>query len=130
MMGLSQGGTMTAFTAAVEPRIKAADVIGYVNPFASFGVHRGNFCGSQILPGLYQWLDTSDIAGLIAPRPLLLEMGVADSCFYFQDLWQGYRETRRIYEAAGAEDRLWPDVHPGAHAFAGHRAFSFFKQYL
>ena len=130
MMGLSQGGTMTAFTAAVEPRIKAADVIGYVNPFASFGVHRGNFCGSQILPGLYQWLDTSDIAGLIAPRPLLLEMGVADSCFCFQDLWQGYRETRRIYEAAGAEDRLWPDVHPGAHAFAGHRAFSFFKQYL
>lgn len=130
MMGLSQGGTMTAFTAAVEPRIKAADVIGYVNPFASFGVRRGNFCGSQILPGLYQWLDTGDIAGLIAPRPLLLEMGVADSCFYFQDLWQGYRETRRIYEAAGAEDRLWPDVHPGAHAFAGHRAFSFFKQYL
>ena len=130
MMGLSQGGTMTAFTGAVEPRIKAADVIGYVDPFPSFGVHRGNFCGSQILPGLYQWLDTSDIAGLIAPRPLLLEMGVADSCFYFQDLWQGYRETRRIYEAAGAEDRLWPDVHPGAHAFAGHRAFSFFKQYL
>lgn len=130
MMGLSQGGTMTAFTAAVEPRIKAADIIGYVNPFPAFGVHRGNFCGSQILPGLYQWLDTSDIAGLIAPRPLLMEMGTADSCFYFQDLWRGYCETRRIYTAAGADVDLWPDVHAGAHAFAGNRAFSFFKQYL
>lgn len=130
MMGLSLGGTMTAFTAAVEPRIRAADVIGYVNPFASFGVHRGNFCGSQMLPGLYRWLDTSDIAGLIAPRPLLLEMGTADSCFYFHDLWQGYREVRKIYEAAGAADRLWADVHPGPHAFAGNKAFPFFKRYL
>jgi cephalosporin-C deacetylase-like acetyl esterase len=32
-MGLSQGGTMTAFAAAAEKRIKAADIIAYVNPF-------------------------------------------------------------------------------------------------
>lgn len=130
MMGLSQGGTVTAFTAAVEPRIKAADVIGYVNPFAAFGIKRGNFCGSQVLPGLYRLLDTSDVAGMIAPRPLLLEMGTADSCFYFQDLWQGYRHVEEIYGAAGASDALWRDVHSGAHAFAGNQAFKFFKKYL
>ena len=109
MMGLSQGGTMTAFTAAVEPRIRAADIIGYINPFSAFGVHRGNFCGSQILPGLYQWMDTSDVAGLIAPRPLLLEMGTADSCFYFQDLWKGYQAVSKIFEAADAPGLLWAD---------------------
>ena len=38
MMGLSQGGTMTTFTAAVEPRIKAADISGYVNPWDGFGI--------------------------------------------------------------------------------------------
>ena len=130
MMGLSQGGTMTAFTAAVEPRIRAADIIGYINPFSAFGVHRGNFCGSQILPGLYQWMDTSDVAGLIAPRPLLLEMGTADSCFYFQDLWKGYQAVSKIFEAADAPGLLWADVHPGPHAFAGKRAFEFFRKYL
>ncbi|MFW6007372.1 MAG: alpha/beta hydrolase [Halanaerobiales bacterium] len=31
MMGLSQGGTMTTFTTAAEPRIKAADIICYIN---------------------------------------------------------------------------------------------------
>ncbi len=130
MMGLSQGGTMTTFTAALEPRIKAADIIGYVNPFAAFGIDRANFCGSQILPNLYQYLDAPDVAGLIAPRPLLIEMGTADSCFFFQDLWQGYEQVRRIYGAADAADALVADVHAGAHAFAGNLAFSFFRKHL
>lgn len=130
MMGLSQGGTMTTFTAAAEPRIKAADIIGYVNPWAEFGIRRANFCGSQIVPHLYRFLDTDDIAGLIAPRPLLVEMGIHDDCFPIQDLLAGYGGIRRIYDAAGVADRLWADVHPGGHAFSGGRAFDFFREYL
>ncbi|MHB1296590.1 MAG: alpha/beta hydrolase family protein [Anaerolineae bacterium] len=130
MMGLSQGGTMTTFTTAVEPRIKAADIMGYVNPWRGFGIARANFCGSQIVPGLYRYLDTDDIAGLIAPRPLLLEMGIYDNCFSIQDLLQGYEGVQRIYRAAGVEERLWADIHPGPHAFAGNKAFAFFRTYL
>ena len=55
MMGLSQGGTMTTFTAAAESRIKAADIIGYVNPWERFGINRANFCGSQVVPGIFKW---------------------------------------------------------------------------
>ncbi|MHB0859488.1 MAG: dienelactone hydrolase family protein [Anaerolineae bacterium] len=130
MMGLSQGGTMTTFTSAVEPRIKAADIMGYVNPWRGFGIARANFCGSQIVPGVYRYFDTDDIAGLIAPRPLLLEMGIYDNCFFIQDLLQGYEGVRRIYRAAGVEDCLWADVHPGPHAFAANKAFEFFRTYL
>ena len=130
MMGLSQGGTMTAFTTAVEPRIKAADIIGYVNPWERFGVNRANFCGSQIVPNIFQWFDTDDIAGLIAPRPLLVEMGVQDTCFPIESLHKGFEGIRRVYEAAGAADRLWADVHPGGHAFAGNKAFEFFERFL
>ena len=130
MMGLSQGGTMTTFTAAVEPRIKAADIIGYVNPWERFGINRANFCGSQIVPYIFKYFDTHDIAGLIAPRPLLIEMGMHDTCFPIENLLKGYEGVRRIYKAAGAEDRLWADVHPGPHAFAGNKAFEFFDRYL
>jgi hypothetical protein len=130
MMGLSQGGTMTTFTTAAEPRIKAADIIGYVNPWREFGIKRENFCGSQIVPSIYRHLDTHDIAGLIAPRPLLLEMGIYDSCFRIEDLLDGYEGVKRIYEAAGAGDRLWADVHSGPHAFAANKAFEFFGKYL
>ena len=130
MMGLSQGGTMTTFTAAVEPRIKAADIMCYVNPFRAFGIRDANFCGSQMLPNIYKYLDTDDVAGLIAPRPLLLEMGIYDDCFPLQDTMQGYEGVKLIYQAAGAEDRLWTDIFPGPHAFGGNKAVEFFGKYL
>lgn len=130
MMGLSQGGTMTTFTTAVEPRIKACDIIGYVNPFAGFAVHDGNFCGSQIVPGIYKYFDTFDIAGLIAPRPCLMEMGRRDDCFPFEGLLKGWEETRKIYAAAGRPDMPEADVHEGGHAYSGVKAPGFFKKYL
>lgn len=130
MMGLSQGGTMTTWTSAIEPRIKAADISGYVNPWERFGINRANFCGSQTVPYIFKYFDTHDIAGLIAPRALLLEMGMHDTCFPIEDLLAGYEGVKRIYAAAGAEDKLWPDVHPGPHAFAGNKAFDFFDRYL
>ena len=130
MMGLSQGGTMTTFTAAVEPRIRAADIIGYVNPWYDFGIVDANFCGSQIVPEVYRYLDTHDIAGLIAPRPLLIEMGVHDTTFAIESMLTGYEGVKRIYDAAGATDNLWSDIHPGGHAFAGDKAFEFFEKYL
>jgi dienelactone hydrolase len=130
MMGLSGGGTMTAFTGAVDERIKAADIMGYINPLARFGIERANFCGSQIVPELYRYFDTDEIAGLIAPRPLLLEMGIYDECFYIQDQIKGYEGVKDIYKAAGVEDRLWVDIFPGPHSFGGNKAFEFFRKYL
>ena len=71
-----------------------------------------------------------DIAGLIAPRPLLLEMGVHDTCFPIEHTLKGYEGVKKIYKAAGAEERLWADIHPGPHAFAANKAFDFFRKYL
>lgn len=130
MMGLSQGGTMTTFTSAADTRIKAADIMGYVNPWAGFAIYKSKICGSQVVPEIHKYFDTDEIAGLIAPRPLLLEMGIYDDCFYIQDLLKGFEGVREIYKAAGAEDRLWTDIFPGSHAFGGNKAFEFFKKYL
>ena len=129
MMGLSQGGCMTAFTSAVEPRIKAADIIGYVSTWEG-SINRGGLCGSQVVPDIFKHLDVPDIAGLIAPRPLLIEMGIHDKCFPIEDQLRGYKRVERIYKAAGAEESLWADVHPGAHAFAANRAVGFFTEHL
>ena len=130
MMGLSQGGTMTTFTTALEPRIKAADIIAYVNPFIEFGIKRGNFCGSQIVPEVYKYFDTHDVASLIAPRPLLLEMGIYDSCFYFKDMIKSAKRVESAYKAAEAGDKLEFDIHKGMHAFSGVKAPAFFDRWL
>jgi len=130
MMGLSQGGTQTTFSTAAEPRIKCADIIGYLNPWEGFGVNRANFCGSQIVPEVYRYFDTHDIAGLIAPRPLLVEAGTHDTCFFIEDQLVSIEALKKIYAAAGVEEDLWIDVHPGPHAFAANLAFDFFDKYL
>ena len=131
MMGLSQGGTMTTFTSAADERIKAADIICYVNPWGEFGVKQWmNLCGSQLVPAIYRYLDTDDIAGLIAPRPLLMEMGIYDDCFLIKDTLKGYEGVKRIYEAAGVPDRLWADIFPGPHAWGANKSVEFFGKYL
>lgn len=130
MMGLSGGGTMTAFTAAADSRIKAADIICYVNSWAGFGIERANFCGMQIVPEIYKYFDADEIAGFIAPRPLLVEMAIYDECFYIQDTLKGFEGIKQIYKAAGMEDRLYSDIHPHGHAFGGDKAFWFFGKHL
>jgi dienelactone hydrolase len=130
MMGLSGGGTMTTFVSALDKRIKAADIMGYINSWKAFGIEKSNICGMQILPHIFKYFDTDEIAGLIAPRPLLIEMGIFDECFRYQDLIKGFEGVKKIYQAAGEEDRLWSDIKPVGHQFCGVKAFDFFKKYL
>ena len=130
MMGLSQGGTMTTFATAAEPRLKCADIIGYLIPWERLAINRANWCGSQMIPGVYRFFDVPDIAGLIAPRPLLIEMGVQDSGFFIEEQLMAFDHLKRIYDAAGAGEDLWQDMHPGEHAFANNRAHEFFGKYL
>ena len=131
MMGLSQGGTMTTWTTAAEPRIAAADIMGYINPWKGFAIDRMNVCGSQVIPRIFAYFDTDDIAGLIAPRPLMLDMGMYDDCFPIHDQLEGYEGVERIYQAAGVEDKLWKHIHPHGHGFGGvEKAAEFFGKFL
>ena len=130
MMGLSQGGTMTSFTTAFDKRIKCADIICYGSPFADFAIADANWCGSQMMPEIYKYFDTFDIAGLIAPRPLLMEIGKQDTCFSYKTVKEGFENVKRIYTAAGAAEVIYSDEFEGDHSFAGNVAPEFFKKYL
>lgn len=129
-MGLSFGGTMTTWISLLDERVKAADVICYSDTFPRFAVARANFCGNQMVPGLHRLCDVGDLQGLIAPRPLLLEIGLMDSCFLYEDAIVARDKARRIYEAAGAADRFCVEEFPGEHGFGGREAFAFFDRFL
>lgn len=81
-------------------------------------------------PNVYKHFDVPDIAGLIAPRPLLIEMGVQDSGFFIEEQLAAYDHLKRIYDAAGAGEDLWQDMHPGEHMFADNKAHESFGKYL
>jgi dienelactone hydrolase len=130
VMGLSFGGTMATWMGFCDERIRAADVICYSDRFADFGMRDVNFCGSQVTPGLFELCDVPDLQGLVAPRPLLVEIGVHDDCFLIDSAMSCFREVEKIYAAAGARDLLELDLFEGGHGWSGRKALPFFEKHL
>ncbi len=130
VMGLSFGGTMTTWMAICDERVKAADVICYSDRFAKFGFRDLNICGSQITPGIYELCDVPDLQGLIAPKPLLIEIGVHDDCFLVENANSCWEELQKIYAAAGISERLELDRFGDGHRWGGNKSIPFFRKYL
>ncbi|OQB75182.1 MAG: Abhydrolase family protein [candidate division TA06 bacterium ADurb.Bin131] len=129
-MGLSQGGTMTTYITLLDDRIKAADIICYATTVAHYAINRPNFCGSQLVPGLYQYADVGDVIGAIAPRPLLVESGANDTCFWLHSALEAHEKIKKAYKASGKDENLWIEIFPGEHSFAAGKAFEFFDRHL
>jgi pimeloyl-ACP methyl ester carboxylesterase len=130
VMGLSGGGTMALWMALCDERFKAVEIICYSDLFAAFGVRDNNYCGMQVAPGLYRLVDLPDLQGLLAPRPLLVDIGVHDTCFKLDTSIECYHRVEAIYRAAGAAADLELDLHPGEHGWGGNRSEAFFRQHL
>jgi dienelactone hydrolase len=130
VMGLSFGGTMATWIALTDERIKAADIICYSARFADFAMRSADFCGNQITPGLYALCDVPDLHGLIAPRPLLVEIGIHDEVFHIDSAMSCFREVEKIYAAAGAREKLELDLFGGGHRWGGNKLAAFFKHSL
>jgi len=128
-VGISGGGTATLFSAALEPRIRAAMVSGYLNTFRdSVGslVH----CIDNYVPGILTWAEMHDVAGLIAPRPLFVESGEKDAIFPIHASVESFSHVREIYGVFGAADRVEQEVFPGEHSFWGRRGIPFLARHL
>jgi len=130
VMGLSFGGTMTTWFAMLDERIRAADIICYSDLFAAFGERDVNLCNSQITFGLFDLCDVPDLHGMIAPKPLLVEIGSYDECFRVDTAVKCFESARQIYTAAGAADRIELELFEGGHGWAGKKSFEFFRQNL
>ncbi|MCM8760384.1 MAG: alpha/beta hydrolase family protein, partial [Candidatus Omnitrophica bacterium] len=129
-MGLSFGGTMTTYLTLLDDRIKAGDIICYATTIKHLAIERPNICGSQIVPGLYRYADLGDVIAAICPKPLLVESGVNDMCFWIHSALEAHKKVSSAYKVAGVKDNLWIEVFPGEHRFSGGMAFKFFKMYL
>ena len=129
-MGLSGGGAHVMHFSALEPRIRATDVICALNSYRAWGIGIDNFCGTQFLPGLFQYGDHAEICGLICPRPLLVENGGFDYGFPPEDSLKAYARLQQIYQASGVPENLEQDFNYGGHQYYGHKAPAFFAKHL
>ena len=116
LMGQSGGGTVTCYETAIEPRIKAAipscAFCGYMD---SIGVQR--HCTCNYVPGIMKYFDMSDLAGMAAPRPLIIVNGAQDTSFPLASNSFEFEKAQKIYEAAGAADNIYHVVGPEGHRY-------------
>jgi hypothetical protein len=130
VMGLSGGGTMALWMALCDDRFRACEIICYSDLWPYFGFRDINYCGMQVAPGLFKLVDLPDLQGLLAPKPLLVDIGANDTCFRVDNAMACYRQVEAIYAAAGASDRLELDLHAGEHGWGGNRSVEFFARGL
>jgi Dienelactone hydrolase family len=131
MMGFSYGGFYALYTAALDPRIRAAAVMGYFNDREAvlrdsepYGYLDWRFADSTGL-----WRDPV-VASLIAPRGLLVESGTRDQLFPIDGARRAAAETTSIYHQLGAGDRFRFAEFVGRHEFNGSVALDFIDRQL
>jgi dienelactone hydrolase len=128
-MGISGGGTCTLFSAALDLRIKAAFVSGYLNTFRD-SIMAVSHCIDNYVPGILNWAENYDIAGLIAPRPLFSEGGDRDPIFPVHATRESYARVKKVYEVFGANSRVQQEIFQGEHVFHGVRGLPFLADAL
>ncbi len=80
-------------------------------------------CECNYVPGILQYAEMYDICGLIAPRPLLIEMGKDDPIILFSSGRFSFGKVKEVYELLKEEDKLESDAFQGEHRFSGKRVF-------
>lgn len=129
LMGISGGGTVTSFTTALEPRIKAAMISGYLNTFKA-SIIAMSHCIDNYVPGILNYCENYDVASLIAPRPLYVESGTRDPIFPIEASKEAFAKVKQVYTALGAADAAEHEVFEGEHLFHGGAGIPFLARHL
>jgi dienelactone hydrolase len=117
-LGVSMGGYRSLYLAALDERIKAACVVGFMSSVRPMmRAHLDTHSWVHYLPGLHRYLDLPDVAALAAPRPLLVQQCARDRLFPTEGMKEAVRKIAAAYEKAGVKDRFDGRFYDVPHVF-------------
>jgi dienelactone hydrolase len=118
-VGLSIGGLRACHLAALDDRIKAAVVVGWMASFpAQLKAHVRSSVGfTKLVPGLYRYLDYPDIVALAAPSALLVINGSRDTLFDPDGVKASFDKLAACYQKAGAAAKVRTRLYDRPHEF-------------
>ncbi len=126
-MGNSGGGTVAYYAACLDERITIAMPSCAVCTFAA-SIGKIDHCEDNYIPGILRYFEMGDLAGLIAPRPLILVAGREDGIFPIAGVQESYQTIQAIYAAAGAADRCRLVIGPKGHRFYADLAWPVYRE--
>ena len=127
--GLSLGGEMAMWLAAMDERIVATVSSGFLTTMDQM---EQNHCMCWKFEGLRKQVDFADIYSLIAPRPLQCQNGILESPtqFYVPLARKAMEEIRVIYKDLGKPENVVLDIHEGGHIIDLLGLIYFFEKHL
>ena len=116
IVGNSGGGTTSIYSGAILDRLT------HVMPSSCFCTYKDSIlamrhCPCNYWPGMLQWGDMGDLAGLCAPKYLVIVNGKEDAIFPIGPARVEFERAKSIYRAAGYPDRCRMVVGSGGHRF-------------
>jgi dienelactone hydrolase len=134
-VGLSVGGLRACHLAALDDRIKAAVVVGWMASFpAQLKRHVRHTIGhTKLVPGLYRHLDYPDVASLAMPASLLVINGSRDALFQLDGVRASFDKLTACYQKAGIPDRVRTRLYDTPHEFNAEmqaEAWGWLKKWL
>ncbi len=112
--GLSLGGEMAMWLAAMDTRVSAVVSSGFLTIMDQM---EQNHCMCWKFEGLRELVDFADIYSLVAPRPLMCQNGLQEGPkdFYVPIARRAMAEIKVIYEDLKKQENVILDVHDGGH---------------
>ncbi|MBI4284116.1 MAG: prolyl oligopeptidase family serine peptidase, partial [Chloroflexi bacterium] len=129
-VGLSMGGWLTMFVAGLDKRIRATVLSGSFSSFRDSFLGRLNCACGYTTPGIAGMADIPDLASLIAPRSLLIQVGTHDPQFSVTAVRKAFRTVQKVYRLLGTSEKVCLDVFEGGHMFHGETAFQWLERWL
>jgi len=126
-MGISGGGLVASFAAALDERIRSTVVSGYVNTFKA-SILDIDHCIDNYVPGLGEVAEMPDVVSLIAPRALLMEAGTKDDIFPIAAAMEAFERLRGVYELLGVPTNVDCDAFDGEHVISGAKAYDWLER--
>jgi hypothetical protein len=117
-LGISMGGWRTCFLAALDERIRAACVTGFMSTFRPMiQAHVDTHSWVHYVPGLQRYLDLPDVVTLHAPHPLMVQQCSQDRLFPLAGMRESVERIADGYAKAGAKDRFTGRFYDEPHIF-------------
>jgi dienelactone hydrolase len=120
-VGLSVGGVRSGHLAALDDRIKAAVVVGWMTSFPTqLKRHIRNSIGhTKLVPGLYRHLDYPDVISLTMPSALMVINGRRDGLFNLDGVNASFEKLKACYRKAGVPEKINTRLFDTPHEFNG-----------
>lgn len=118
-LGISMGGYRTIYLAALDERIKAACIAGFmssVRPMVK--AHIDTHSWIHFLPGLHRRLDLPDVATLAAPRALMVLQCSQDRLFPIEGMREALDKIERAFVKAGVKEQFAGRFYDAPHQFS------------